>query len=60
MHRQGEWRKSSYSGQNGACVALNGSLDGLRDTKNGATLHLSRPAVTALLQAVNREHFRSR
>jgi hypothetical protein len=29
-----EWRKSSYSAQNGACVEVRGDLAALRDSKN--------------------------
>ncbi|MGH3627610.1 MAG: DUF397 domain-containing protein [Sciscionella sp.] len=43
------WRKSSYSGQESACVELPGSLDAIRDSKNGDVLRLSRLQVTALL-----------
>jgi hypothetical protein len=28
------WRKSTRSGQNGACVELAGTLDAVRDSKN--------------------------
>lgn len=43
------WRKSSFSQSESACVALNGNLDSVRDTKNDAILALTRPAVTGLI-----------
>ena len=45
------WRKSSFSHEESACVALNGNLDSVRDTKNGIALALTRLAVTALISA---------
>lgn len=50
------WRKSSYSGggNNDACVELRGSLDAVRDSKNGAALPLSTAAVEGLLAKVRR------
>lgn len=46
-----QWRKSSYSHVREDCVALNGRLDSVRDTKNGDVLRLSRFSVSALLTA---------
>lgn len=43
------WRKSSRSRTEGACVALNGNLDSVRDTKNSTTLTLTPPAIAALV-----------
>ena len=43
------WRKSSRSQTEGACVALNGTRDSVRDTKNDATLTLTQHAVAALV-----------
>lgn len=54
MTRHDHWRKASHSGQNGDCVALPGTLDAVRDTKNGATLPLTRHAVAALLISVKK------
>jgi hypothetical protein len=49
------WRVSSYSHGNGACVALAGTLDRMRDTKNpGPQLHAN---VTALISAVKANRF---
>jgi hypothetical protein len=31
---EGTWRKSSYSGNQGNCVEVLGSLDAVRDSKN--------------------------
>jgi hypothetical protein len=28
------WQKSSYSGQNGACIEIRGDFSALRDSKN--------------------------
>ena len=55
------WRKSSFSQSESACVALNGNLDSVRDTKNGTTLTLTRPAVTALISTakVHGEHVKA-
>jgi hypothetical protein len=33
---QGNWRKSSYSGAQNACVELTATLDRVRDSKNPA------------------------
>jgi len=49
------WRKSSRSQNEEACVALNARLDSIRDTKNGATLTLTRHAVTALITTARRK-----
>lgn len=45
------WRKSSYSGQEGACIELSHTLDTIRDSKNpaGPTLHAD---VRQLLEAI--------
>ena len=45
-----QWRKSSRSHSQEACVALNGLLDSVRDTKNGATLTVHPAAITALIR----------
>lgn len=50
------WRKSSFSHEESACVALNGNLDSVQDTKNGATLMLGRWAVMALISAAKAYH----
>lgn len=49
------WRKSSFSQDEGACVALNDTLDSVRDTKNGATLALTHSAITVLVAVAKRE-----
>lgn len=44
------WRRSSYSnGSGGNCVELAGTLDAVRDSKNGDVLRLSYKSVAALL-----------
>lgn len=48
------WRKSSYSGNQTACVELPNTLDAVRDSKNGAVLTLDRAAVSRLLDTVRR------
>jgi hypothetical protein len=50
------WRKSSYSsgGGNDNCVELSGSLDAVRDSKNGAVLPLDTRSVAALLALARR------
>lgn len=54
MRERDGWRTSSYTGQEGSCVALNGDLDAVRDTKNGAVLPLTRRSIAELLAAVRR------
>ncbi len=54
MTEDRRWRKSRHSGQNNECVELPNTLDAVRDTKNGAILPLTRPAVTGLLAAAKR------
>lgn len=50
-----QWRVSSYSHGNGACIALAGALDRLRDSKNpGPVL---RADVVALIGAVKADRF---
>ena len=50
------WRKSSYSHDDPeGCVALNATLDSIRDTKNDATLTVTRQAVTALISTARRK-----
>lgn len=51
MRKRDHWRTSSHSEQNGTCVALNGTLDAVRDTKNGDVLRLPGPAAAALVAA---------
>jgi hypothetical protein len=54
-HDADKWRKSSASTNTADCVELNGRLDAVRDSKNGATLRVDARAMAALL-ATAREH----
>jgi hypothetical protein len=54
-HDSDSWRKSSASANTADCVELNGRLDAVRDSKNGATLRVDARAMAALL-ATAREH----
>lgn len=54
-HDHDTWRKSSASANTADCVELNGRLDAVRDSKNGATLRVNPHAVAGLLAAA-REH----
>lgn len=50
------WRKSSYSNAHAAeCVELLGTLNAVRDSKNGDVLRLSCRSVAALLTAAKAE-----
>jgi hypothetical protein len=51
----GNWRKSTASGGGNDCVFVRGTLDGVRDSKQGAegpVLGLAAGAVAALVRAV--------
>ncbi|WP_433696784.1 DUF397 domain-containing protein [Nocardiopsis sp. CA-288880] len=53
--RERDWHKSSYSGNEGACVEIaEGPVTGIRDTQNRELGHLDVPAPewTALMNAV--------
>jgi hypothetical protein len=56
MDHELRWRKSSYSaGDNGDCVEVAHTLDGLRDSKNpGVTLPVAPTGLASLLRLLGR------
>ncbi|WP_062214222.1 DUF397 domain-containing protein [Streptomyces sp. NBRC 109706] len=58
---QATWFKSSYSAENGDCVEIRSSLDGVqsRDSKdhNGPLLAFKADGWAAFLSALNDEHY---
>lgn len=61
MHPITNWRKSTYSGEEGDCVEVGAGTNvvGVRDTKDrdGGTLVLARPAWGVFLTALKAERF---
>lgn len=51
-----QWRKSSYSNEDGACVEVTATLDAVRDSKNrrGPRLEVD---IRGLLEAIKAERF---
>ncbi|MET0233081.1 MAG: DUF397 domain-containing protein [Kibdelosporangium sp.] len=50
MKNEAGWRKSSYSGNEGACVEVDGGLHRLRDSKNPSVVLTAE--VRSLLEMV--------
>lgn len=50
------WRKSSYSTNVSDCVELPGTLNAVRDSKNGDVLSLTSRAVNDLLTVAKSRH----
>jgi hypothetical protein len=53
------WRKSSYSGQESACVELAHTMDALRDSKNPTGPTLNCPTLATFLTEVRTGRFNS-
>lgn len=51
-----EWRKSSRSNQDSACVEVAHTLDALRDSKNPTGPTLTGPAIPTLLRTLTTGH----
>ncbi|RZS44617.1 uncharacterized protein DUF397 [Herbihabitans rhizosphaerae] len=53
MNTDLHWKKSSFTGENGNCVELPSTLDGVRDSKHRKIqLSVHRTAVAALVRHV--------
>lgn len=57
MEQVTTWRKSTFSGEQGACVEVSNTLDGLRDSKCPHGGVLATGGVKLLVAAVKREAF---